>query len=186
MIVGYARTSTLLQEAGYEAQKRELTGFGCEKIFAEQISATTKHRPQLEAALDFVREGDVFVVAKIDRLARSMTDLMRIVDMLEAKKVALRIVNISLDTGSPTGRLTLHILGSVAQFERGMMLERQREGIEKAKAAGKFKGRPPTLHKIADQVHALTAEGKGPAAVARELGIGRSSVYRILESNGAA
>lgn len=185
MLIGYCRVSTADQEAGYEAQLRDLRAAGCEEIMSEQTSSIGE-RPELDKAIQFIRKGDTLVVTKLDRLARSMRDLIKIIDRIEAKGSALRILNMNLDTGTPTGRLMLNVLGSVAQFEREMMLERQREGIEKAKAAGKFKGRPPTLHKIADQVHALTAEGKGPAAVARELGIGRSSVYRILESNGAA
>jgi DNA invertase Pin-like site-specific DNA recombinase len=180
MLVGYARTSTLEQVAGFEAQLRELKAAGCEgKIFSEQVSSVAK-REQLEAALDYVREGDVLVVAKLDRLARSMRDLMEIVDTIKFKRASLRILNMNLDTGTPTGELILNVLGSIAQFERAMMLERQREGIAKAKAEGKYKGRAPTARAKADEARELHAQGVGAVEIAKRLGIGRSSVYRAI------
>ncbi len=100
-------------------------------------------RPELEAALDFVREGDVFVVTKLDRLARSVANLLEIVARLERKGVTLRILNLGLDTSTPTGKLMLTVMGGVAEFERSMMLERQREGIAKAKGEGRYKGASP-------------------------------------------
>lgn len=142
MIVGYARTSTVDQVAGFEAQVKELAAAGCEKVFQEQVSSVTV-RLQLQSALEFIREGDVFVVTKLDRLARSITDLMAILQALGRKGVAVRILNLDMDTQTPTGKLMLTVLGGVAQFEREMMIERQREGIAKAKSAGKYKGRKP-------------------------------------------
>lgn len=180
MMIGLARTSTTEQIAGFEAQKRDLLAAGCEKIFAEQVSSVGE-RPQLQAALDYCRDGDQIVVCKLDRLARSMRDLMEIVAKIEAKGATLRILNMNLDTGTPTGRLMLNMLGSVAQFEREIMLERQREGIAKAKADGKFKGRAPTAQAKADDVKRLTSEGKGPVEIAAVLGISRTSVWRILD-----
>lgn len=185
MLVGYARTSTVEQEAGYEAQLRDLKAAGCDETFSEQTSSIGQ-RPELERAMQFVRKGDTLVVTKLDRLARSMRDLISIVDRIEAKGAALCILDIKLDTSAPTGRLMLNLLGSVAQFEREMMLERQKEGIAKARAEGKFAGRKPTARAQAARVHELRKGGMGPNAIAREVGIGRSSVYRILESNGAA
>jgi DNA invertase Pin-like site-specific DNA recombinase len=183
MLIGYARTSTLEQRAGFEAQRRELKDAGCDKVFAEQVSSVAT-RERLSQALDYIREGDVLVVTKLDRLARSMRDLIDIVGRIEAKGAALRILNMSgggnLDTGTPTGRLMLNVLGSVAEFERSMMLERQREGIAKAKADGKYKGRQPTARAKADQVRALHREGVGAVDIAKQLGIGRSSVYRAI------
>ena len=178
-LIGYARTSTTEQEAGFEAQVRDLNALGCRKIFKEQISSVAE-REQLEAALDYLRDGDTLVVTKLDRLARSMRDLIKIVDRIEAKGASLRIEAMNMDTSTPTGKLMLNVLGSVAQFEREMMLERQREGIAKAKDEGKYKGRAPTARAMASEVHQLTADGLGPAEIARQLGIGRSSVYRIL------
>ena len=136
MIVGYARTSTLDQTAGLEAQQRELESAGCEKLFVEQVSSVdVKEREKLSEALDYIREGDTLVVTKLDRLARSVAHLMDILKEMETKGASLRILDMSLNTGTPNGRLMLNILGSVAQFEREIMLERQREGIAKAKAA---------------------------------------------------
>lgn len=131
---------------------------GCEKLFKEQTS-TRSDRPQLRAALEFVRDGDVFVVTRLDRLARSVADLMGIIDGLEQKQVGLRILNWGMDTQTPTGRLMLTVLGGVAQFEREVMLERQREGIAKAKAAGKYKGRKPVALDGQQEVVRLAAKG---------------------------
>lgn len=179
MLVGYARTSTTDQVAGLDAQVRDLEAAGCSRIFAEQVSSVA-HREQLEATLDYIRDGDVVTVTKLDRLARSMRDLVQIVDRIETKGAGLKILAMDLDTTAPTGRLMMNVLGSVAEFERSLMLERQREGVAKAKAEGKYKGRKPTARAKADQVRALLGEGKNPTEVARSLRIGRSSVYRIL------
>jgi DNA invertase Pin-like site-specific DNA recombinase len=179
MIVGYARTSTVDQVAGFEAQAKELSAAGCEKVFQEQISSVAV-RLQLQSALEFVREGDVFVVTKLDRLARSVADLMGILQTLERKRVAVRILNLGMDTQTPTGKLMLAVLGGVAQFEREMMLERQREGVAKAKLAGKYKGRKPIAPERRQEVLRLAAQGTPKTSIARELGLGEATVYRIL------
>ena len=183
MIVGYARTSSAAQVAGLEAQIRDLQAAGCTKIFQEQVSSVAE-RQQLEAALDFVREGDTFTVTKIDRLARSVCDLLAIVARLEAKKVGLRILSISgnqpLDTSTSTGRLMLAVIAAVGQAEREGMLERQREGILRAKAQHRYKGRVPTVRRQAREIIRLRADGIRPAEIARKLGVGRASVYRVL------
>ena len=183
MLIGYARTSTTDQEAGLEAQGRDLRAAGCEKLFVEQVSSVAK-RPQLEAALDFVREGDTVVVTKLDRLARSVGDLLTIVARLEAKKVSLRVLSMSggqpLDTATAVGRLMLAVIGAVGQFEREMMLERQREGIAKARLEGRYKGRAPTAQRKAAEIIRLKADGLGASEIAGRLGIGRASVYRCL------
>jgi DNA invertase Pin-like site-specific DNA recombinase len=182
MIVGYARTSTLDQTAGLEAQERDLAKAGCEKVFVEQVSSVdVKAREKLSEALDYIREGDTLVVTKLDRLARSVAHLLELLGEIEAKGASLRILDMSIDTGTPNGRLMLNILGSVAQFEREIMLERQREGIAKAKAAGKYKGRKPTAKAKAKEVLELHAEGVGATEIAHRVGIGRASVYRILK-----
>ena len=187
MIVGYARTSTLDQTAGLEAQERDLAKAGCEKLFVEQVSSVdVKAREKLSEALDYLREGDTLVVTKLDRLARSVAHLLELLGEIEAKGASLRILDMSIDTGTPNGRLMLNILGSVAQFEREIMLERQREGIAKAKAAGKYKGRKPTAKAKAKEVLELHAGGVGATEIAKRLGIGRASVYRILEKERAA
>jgi DNA invertase Pin-like site-specific DNA recombinase len=165
--------------AGFEAQLKELSAAGCEKIFKEQVSSVIV-RLQLQSALEFVRDGDVFVATKLDRLARSVADLMAILRALERKGVAVRILNLGMDTQTPTGKLMLTVLGGVAQFEREMMLERQREGIAKAKSAGKYKGRKPIAPERQQHVLRLAAEGATKTSIARQLGIGQATVYRIL------
>jgi len=181
MLIGYARTSTLEQEAGLEAQLRDLKGLGCEKVFQEQTPSVSP-RPALEQALEFVREGDTLVVTKLDRLARSISHLGCIIEALEAKGVALRIVNLGVDASTPTGKLMLNVLGRVAQFEREMMLERQREGIAKAKSEGKYKGRKPTARAKTDEIKALATQGLSMGQIAAQLGIGKGSVHRVLSS----
>ncbi len=183
MLVGYGRTSTAEQEAGLEAQERDLRAAGCEKVFAERVSSVGT-RQQLEAALGYVREGDTLVVCKPDRLARSVGDLLAIVARLEARKVSLRVLSMGgsqVDTATPTGRLMLTMLGAVAEFERALMLERQREGIAKAKTEGRYKGRKPTARAKAEEVRRLAEQKVSPTEIAKRLGIGRASVYRVLE-----
>lgn len=179
MRIGYARVSTIEQVAGLEAQERELDAAGVEKLFTEKVSSVAQ-RQQLNAALDFCREGDVFIVTKLDRLARSVIDLVGIMERLQRKGVELVILSLNLDTSTPTGKLMVHMLGGVAQFEREMMLERQREGIAKAKGEGKYKGRAPTARRKAGDVIRLKGEGMRPEAIAAELEISRASVFRIL------
>jgi len=177
-------TSTTDQAASTRAQERDLLEIGCSKLFVEQVSSVGTRR-QLEAALDYVREGDTLVVTKLDRLARSVTNLLNIVDRLEAKKVDLRVLSMSgtqtLDTSTAVGKLMLAVMGAVGQFEREMMLERQREGIAKAKAQGRYKGRVPTAQRQASEgIIRLKLEGVRPSEIARKLGVGRASVYRVL------
>ena len=180
MIVGYARTSTVEQTAGLEAQKRDLAAAGVEKTFAEQTSSIGP-RKALDAALDFLRDGDVLVVSKLDRLARSVRDLVEIVDRIERNRASLRILAMNLDTATSAGRLMLNVFGAVAQFEREIMLERQREGIAKAKGEGKYRGRKPTARAKAGDIRRLAAEGVTRDGIAKQLGIGVASVYRVLK-----
>ncbi len=188
MLVGYARTSTAEQQAGLVAQERDLRAAGVEKLFAEQVSSVGQ-REQLKAAMGFLREGDVLVVTKPDRLARSTVDLMTIVQTLEKAGIGLIVLSMAgerLDTRSPTSRLMLTLLGAVAEFERTLMLERQREGIAKAKADGKYKGRAPTAIAKAVQVRQMRDAGVRPVDIGRQLGISRKSVYRCLDAALAA
>ncbi|MRG56766.1 helix-turn-helix domain-containing protein [Phyllobacterium sp. SYP-B3895] len=181
-IVGYARTSTAEQIAGLEAQERDLRAAGVTKLYSERISSIA-HREALQCALDYIREDDVFVVTKLDRLARSVADLLAIQKIIEGKGASLRVLALSLDTTTPTGKLMLNLLGSIAQFERELMLERQREGIAKAKADGKYKGRAPTARAQSHVILDLHNQGFGPSRIARKLKVGRSSVYRILAAS---
>ena len=154
---------------------------GAEKLFSENVSSVAP-RKQLEAAIEFAREGDTLVVTKIDRLARSVRHLCEIVDRLQAKGVALRILNMNLDTNDATGKLMLQIIGSIAEFERSIMLSRQLEGIAKAKAEGKYRGGIPTARAKAEQVFALVDAGKTRGEAAEELEISIRSVFRILRA----
>lgn len=181
MLIGYARTSTLAQKAGLEAQVRDLDAVGCEKVFEEQVSSVdVVRREKLAEAIAYARQGDTLVITKLDRLARSVAHLVDLLGQLETKGVHLRILGMGIDTSTPTGKLMLNILGGVAEFEREIMLERQREGIAKAKAEGKYKGRAPTARAKSEDVVRLHREGVGGSEIAKRLGIGRASVYRIL------
>jgi DNA invertase Pin-like site-specific DNA recombinase len=183
-IIGYARTSTTEQVAGIEAQERDLKAAGVKRIYREQTSAVGP-RQQLEVAIDYAREGDALVVTKLDRLARSVADLCAIVARLEAKGVALRILAMGVDTGTPSGKLMLNMFGAIGQFEREIMLERQREGIAKAKGEGKYKGRKPTARAKTDEIKQLEAKGLTREAIAERLNIGVASVYRALKASAA-
>lgn len=187
MIVGYARTSTVEQQAGFEDQQRALLATGCTKIFAEQVSSVSE-RPQFEAALEFCREGDELVVTKMDRLCRSTSDLLSIISTLEAKGVALRIMDFGgapVQTASATGKLVVVLLAAVAECERALLLDRQKAGIAKAKAEGRYKGRAPTARRKSADVHRLKQEGLGAVEIASQTGMSRASVYRILSEVGS-
>ena len=182
MIIGLARTSTLEQVTGLEAQIRDLEAYSCERIFKEQVSSISE-REQLEAALNTLREGDKLVCTKLDRLARSIQHLGQIIERINSAGASLVILNMggtAVDTSNPTGKLILNVMSSVAQFEREMMLERQREGIAKAKAEGKYKGRKPTARAKADMVKLALDKGISKAQVCRDLDISKTSLYRII------
>lgn len=178
MLVGYARVSSSGQSV--DIQNEALAQAGCEKVFSEKMSGrSSKDRGELINAIDFVREGDTLVVTRLDRLARSVGDLHRIIEQLSTKGVEFRCLNQSgVDTCTSTGKLTLAILGAVAEFESDIRRERQMEGVQRAKAAGKYRGRPSTINP--DEVKALHQKGMGASQIARELRIGRASVYRAL------
>ena len=182
ILIGYARTSTIEQIAGFEAQKNQLIEVGVNKLFQEQVSSVGQ-RTQLDAALEYAREGDVLIVTKLDRIARSTANLLEIINLLERKKVGLRVLDFggeAIDTNSPTGKLMLTMFAAMAQFERELMLERQREGISRAKAEGKYKGRKPTVRAKIDEIRKLQSDGISVSQIARQLGVGRASVYRVL------
>lgn len=183
--LGYCRTSTADQVAGLEAQQRDLLAAGCDSLFSEQISSLAASRPELTRLLAALQPGDTLVVCKPDRLARSTVDLLRIVDDLRTRRIGLRILSMglsTLDQGNPTTMLMLSILASVAQFERSIMLERQREGIIKAQADGKYRAvgsRSPTPQHIIDSVRRLVAEKKSNDEIMVALGIKRDMLFRV-------
>ena len=187
MQVGYARTSTVEQDAGLEGQRRDLKAAGVERIFAEQVSSIAT-RAALNECLTFLREGDVLTVTKPDRLARSTAELLTIEADLTKRGIGLVILSMGgerLDTRNPTSKLMLTILAAVATWEREIMLERQREGIRKAASEGRYKGRAPTAQRKTGEAAKLAAEGVSKAEIAKRLGISRASVYRIVGGNAA-
>mgnify|MGYP000320109065 FL=1 len=180
MLVGYARTSTKDQKYSLEAQIEQLTQAGCGKYYQEQVSSVDAKREQLEAALDYIREGDVLVVTKLDRLARSVANTVEIQKALEKKNAGLKILDMDIDTTTPTGKLQFNLLAAIAQFEREVMLERQRVGIEKAKAEGKYKGRKSISEEKKKKILDLLAENsQTKEAIAKAVGVGVATVYRV-------
>jgi DNA invertase Pin-like site-specific DNA recombinase len=179
MIVGYYRSSTEEQEAGFQAQRRKLEEAGVEKFFGEQVSSV-QERAQLEAALDFVREGDTFIVTAASRLARNTIQMLEIAECLGKKGVTLKILDLGVDTSNPTGKFILTVIAGVATWEREIMLERQKEGIAKARAEKKYKGRRPTAMMRAQEVKALKAQGFNRTEIAAKTGVSRASITRIL------
>ena len=185
-LVGYARTSTEDQIAGLQSQIDDLTAANCDIIFNEQVSSVAD-RPEFAAALAELQLGDTLVVTKMDRLARSILDLLHLVENFNKKGFALRILNLggdTVDTRSATGRLMLSMLASFAQFEREMMLERQKCGIAKARAEGKYRGRHPSAMLQAERIIELHERGWRKSAMAKELRISVRSVNRVLEAKG--
>ena len=178
-VIGYARVSTTDQDLSI--QKTALKAGGCEVIRAEKRSGTTtKGRDELKTILDFLREGDVLMVTRIDRLARSIGDLQDIVRAVRARGAVLKATEQPIDTSTAAGKCFLEMLGAFAEFESNLRRERQLEGIAKAKAAGVYTGRRPSID--ADQVMRLKAAGLGPTEISKQLKIGRASVYRVLAS----
>jgi len=175
-IVGYQRVSTVDQNT-----ERQLDGIELDEVFTDHASGKDTNRPQLQAMIKHVRKGDELVVHSMDRLARSLVDLRRIVDELTAKGVRVRFVKEGVtfgDTSDPCATLMLSVVGAVAEFERALLLERQREGIAIAKAKGKYRGRVPSLNE--DQVKTVAArlaKGESASALAREYGVSRATVY---------
>ncbi|HCR2160653.1 recombinase family protein [Escherichia coli] len=179
--VGYARVSTTGQSL--DTQLEALSG--CEKVFREKISGAKDDRPELQAMLEFVREGDSVQVTKLDRLARNTRHLLEISEYLQGKGVALNILNIGINTATPTGKLMLTMIGAIATFEREMMLERQAEGIALARLKGKYKGRKATAMCKSEEVRDLVKKGVSKPEISRQLGIGITSIYRIIRDKQA-
>jgi DNA invertase Pin-like site-specific DNA recombinase len=178
-IIGYARVSSIGQDL--DIQLAALKAAGCGVIRSEKVSgSSTTGRAELRNLLDFIRKGDTLVVTRIDRLARSIADLATIVRELEGKGATLKATEQPIDTSTAAGRAFLQMLGVFAEFETAIRKERQAEGIAAAKAAGVYKGRPPSINP--DDVAALKAEGLGATEIARRLKIGRASVYRALDA----
>lgn len=179
-LVGYARVSSLDQN--HSSQVERLKAAGCSKIFAEKKSGTkTEGRSALEDCLEWVREGDVLMVTKIDRLARSTRDLHNLVHELDAKGVSFQALDQAVDTSTPHGKAFLGMLAIFAEFETNLRKERQFEGIAQAKKEGKFKGRKPTVRAKKAEIEAMLAQGMKKTEVAAQLGIHVQSIYKMLD-----
>lgn len=191
MNYGYARTSTFDQQYGLEDQIQQLTKAGCDRIFSEQVSATDMEgRTEWRKLMDSLKTGDVVTITKIDRAARNIADMVNITQALDKIGASIRILDMNIDTDTPTGKLMLNIFASVAQFEKDQMLVRQRIGIEAAKAKDKtlpleqrtYKGAKPTARAKAASVMALVKAGQSKEQIAKDLKIGIASVYRIIKA----
>ena len=179
MKYGYARVSSSGQDLTIQVEA--LTAAGCETIRQEKVSGTSvQGRDELKTLLDFVRKGDELVVTRVDRLARSIRDLQNIVYELDQKGVVLSATEQPIDTRTSAGKCFLDMLSVFAEFETNLRKERQMEGIAKAKERGVYKGRKPSVD--VDKVKELKEEGLGASAIAKQMGIGRASVYRALGS----
>jgi len=178
-LVGYVRVSSVDQNTD-----RQLDGVELDKRFEDKASGKDTSRPELQACLDYVRQGDTLIVHSMDRLARSLVDLLATVEGLVAKGVTVRFVKENLaftaDTSDPYARFQMQMLGAVAELERALIRERQREGIAIAKAKGVYKGRKPALSdKQADEVRARLAAGESASALAKEFGVARATIYNV-------
>lgn len=183
MKIGYARVSSTDQDL--TTQREALETYGCDVIRAETASGTKRRgREELATVIEFLREGDQLVVVKLDRLARDLGDLLNICLEIEGHGASLAVIDQHIDTSTAAGKAFFHMLGVFAEFENNIRRERQRDGIERAKALGKYKGRKPSAKLKAGQIKALAKKGKQKAAIARELGVSRSSVYRALNEEG--
>lgn len=178
-LVGYARVSTDDQDCSIQIER--LNAIGCHKIYADQETGRTIERAQLQQCLDYLREGDVLAFTRVDRLGRSLKDLVTVSDQMRRKGIDLFIVQQNLDTSTPMGQMFYSMLGIISEFEYHLKRERQLEGISKAKKLGKYKGRKPLSSDLREQIIRMCSEGVKPSKIARELGVGRTSIYKYME-----
>ncbi|WP_045729791.1 recombinase family protein [Pseudarthrobacter chlorophenolicus] len=183
-LIGYARVSTADQKL--DLQTDALKAAGCVKVYSDIVSGAGTKRPELDECLRFLREGDVLVVYKLDRLGRSLSHLMEIIRDLKQKGIGFKSISDGIDTTTSTGQLLFHIMGSFAEFERTLIQERTNAGLKAARERGKLGGRPVAVTpEIGARITQLRGEGKNADSVATELGIGRATVYRYLKSQTA-
>ncbi len=179
MILGYARVST--QDQNLEAQTDLLTDNGAQRIFCDKISGSTRNRPELDRLLDQLREGDVVMVTKYDRLARSLKDLLDIVDTIQKRGAGFKSLAEDIDTTTPAGRLVFHVFGSIAEFERERIRERTMEGLEAARKRGRVGGRPPALSQAQKQEAKKMRddEGRSITEIAELFQVSHHTIRRI-------
>lgn len=180
MLIGYARVSTMDQTAALQLDA--LAGAGVETVFTDEgVSGSVASRPELDRCLAHMREGDTLVVWRLDRLARSLRNLLDLVETLSARGIHLRSLTEAIDTSSASGRLVLSVFGALAEFERSLIIERTQAGLQAAKARGARIGRPAAIsQEQLDQARTLVAVGHRVGDVAKTLGVGRSTLYRAL------
>jgi DNA invertase Pin-like site-specific DNA recombinase len=180
-LIGYARVSTTGQDTA--TQEAKLKAAGCTLIRTETVSGGSRNgRNELASILDFIRPGDVLIVVKLDRLGRNTRDVLNLVHELDEKGASLRVLEPAIDTGGPMGRMVLTVLGMVAEMELGFIRDRQRAGIDAAKAKGVYKGRPATFDRA--RIVALRKEGMGATEIAKAVGCKRGNVYKALKAVG--
>ncbi|MEV8510789.1 recombinase family protein [Dactylosporangium sp. NPDC051484] len=179
--VGYARVSTRDQHP--ESQHDALTAAGCERIFTDKASGKLARRPQLDAALDYLRAGDQLVITRLDRLGRSVKNLCELADDLKTRQVDLQVLSQGIDTSTPGGKLFFHILAGIAEFERDLLSERTLDGLEAARARGRKGGRRPVMtpDKLAVARQMYDSKQHTIEAIAKVVGVSRATLYRHLE-----
>jgi DNA invertase Pin-like site-specific DNA recombinase len=183
--IGYSRVSTNDQDT--TAQVMRLEAAGCQRIFQETISSRVEHRPQLQACLEYLREGDALVTVRLDRLARSTQELLEIAQGLESRSIDLVVLDQAIDTSTPAGKLMFAVLAAIAQFERDLIRERTLDGLARAKAQGKVGGRRPTIAgQKAQLVKRLAAEGQSIRQIAASIDASPSAVHRLLSKASSA
>lgn len=181
MKIGYARVST--DDQNLDLQRQALSSAGCNEVFTDQVSGTASRRPGFDAALAHCNAGDVLVVWRLDRLGRSLSHLIDVIQQLGQREVGFISLSENIDTTTAGGRLVFHLMGAIAEFERALIVERTRAGVEAAKKRGTHLGRPSALN--AAQVRharALIEGGESPGSVAASLGVSRSTLYRALKA----
>ena len=177
-ILGYARVST--QDQDLEGQRRRLTEAGAIRIFEDVISGRHFERPGLDRLIDFARSGDLLCVVRLDRLGRSLKELLQTVDRLKDQGIGLQSIEEKIDTASAAGELVFHVFGAIAHFERRLISERTRDGIDAARARGNRPGRPPLDQEKLQAAVMLVRAGLSPTQAAAQVGLGRSTLYREL------
>jgi DNA invertase Pin-like site-specific DNA recombinase len=188
--IGYARVSTRSQKD--DSQVDELTGCGCGKIFTDKASGKLAARPELDKALAYLREGDMFVITRLSRAMRSLKHLLALADELRERGIDLMVLRQHIDTTTPTGRLVFHVLGAIDEFQRELIIEGTREGLEAARARGRTGGRKPKLSAVKATTVRRMCQATGPdgkklhtvAEIAHTVGVHRTTVYDYLKKEG--
>jgi DNA invertase Pin-like site-specific DNA recombinase len=180
-ILGYARVSTDDQDLA--GQRKRLASAGAFRVFEDVISGKTFDRPGLTGLLDHIRPGDTLAVVRLDRLGRSLRELLDVVETLKKRGIALLSLEEKIDTSSAAGELVFHVFGAIAQFERRLIAERTRDGMNVARAKGRTPGRPPLDQEKLDAAMLLMKGGMPPTKAARQIGLGRSTLYREIQAN---